>query len=101
MTAPTKPTRDKDSAKLYVAATMIGLVGKRPLESLTHNELEDLESSAEVVLMAAMGQIVKREEARRERSAGHLRLAAADGELTEAGERVVRARKAARARWAR
>lgn len=101
MTTPAKPNSGKDSAKLYTAATLIAILGKKPLESLTRNELEDLESSAEVVLMAAMGQIVKREEALRERKAGHLRLAAAHGELTEAGERVVRARKAVRARWSR
>lgn len=99
MTATKKPL--PDAAKVYVAATVIALLGKHPMETLSRNQLEDLESSAETVLMAAMSQVVIRDEAVKPRSAGHLRLAAAYGELTPAGQRSLRARRAARVRWSR
>lgn len=101
MTAPKKPNPDKDPVKVLMHARAVSLLGSRPMPSLTNGEVEDLQDVAFRVWTAAITEQQDREAARAPRSAGGLRLAAAYGELTEAGRRSVRARHAARARWRR
>lgn len=106
MTAPVKPSPDRDPVKVLIGAKLVSSLASRPLKNLTNDELEDLTSAGETVLFAAFLETEDREAARKAaqltpRSAGNLRLAAVHGELTPAGQRSLRARRAAKARWAR
>lgn len=102
MTAPRKADPDRDPVALRAAGKAVAAFSARPLASLPAEELEAFEHAAETVLFAIFAERGHRKEvAQTPRGKAGLRLVAEGGKLLPAGERVVRARKAARARWSR
>lgn len=86
-------------ARIAAAVSKLSTLEPKRFGKLAKEELDRLEGAALDIAFAAMEELGRRKETPRGRA--RLRLVAEQGELTPAGERVVRARKAARARWSR
>lgn len=102
MTAPRKVDPDRDPVAILAAGKAVAGLSARPLATLTGDELERFETAAHTVLFAIFAERAERKEAAQEpHGKAGLRLVAQGGELLPAGERVLRSRKAAKARWSR
>lgn len=102
MTAPIKYDKGSkylDPVRIAAALSRLGTLEPKRFAKLPRKQLDLYEGAALDIAFAAMEEFTRRKELPRGRAG--LRLVAEKGELTEAGERVVRARRAARARWAR
>lgn len=87
---------DKEQLQNALVDAAAALFGRKSVTDLTERQLELLWHA----FIGAGIEVARQQEAKREAAPNRLRLAAEGGELTSAGQRIIRARTAARSRRA-